>query len=207
MAQKQPFTFESPFASALSGDDRSDEALLAQIVERDQSALAALYDRYSTRVFALAIRLLGDRLAAEEVTQDVFLRLWQHADSFQPGGASFLAWLLAITRNRSIDELRSRRAVARRHEAPALLNAVAADADPQSRAEDRLLAEDVRQALSGLPPAQRQAVELAIFAGLSHSEIAAALGAPLGTVKSWLRQGLQRLRLTLGQGWPDASAE
>jgi RNA polymerase sigma-70 factor (ECF subfamily) len=185
-------------------DERSDETLLALLTQRDQRALVALYDRYGARVFALASRLLSDSQVAEEVTQDVFLRLWQRAETFHPGTSSFLAWLLAITRNRSIDEMRSRRAIARRRESLELTNVAAAAADPQSDVEDRLLAADVRQALADLPPTQRRAVELAIFGGLTHSEIAAALDSPLGTVKSWLRVGLQRLRNTLGQGWPGA---
>ena len=121
------------------GDERPDADLLALVVAREQGALAALYDRYGTRVFALALRLLGDRQAAEEVAQDVFLRIWQRADTFQPGASSVLAWLLAITRNRSIDELRSRRTVARRQETAELPRAPADAADdPQRRAEDRL---------------------------------------------------------------------
>ncbi|HEX9442249.1 MAG TPA: sigma-70 family RNA polymerase sigma factor [Roseiflexaceae bacterium] len=205
MARKPQVRIVQPFASDPPGDGRPDADLLGLVIRREQSALAALYDRYGTRVFALALRLLGDRQAAEEVTQDVFLRIWQRADTFQPGAASVLAWLLAITRNRSIDELRSRRAAARRQEAPELSGTPAGDADdPQRRAEDRLLADDVRRVLNRLPPRQRRAVELAIFGGLTHSEIAAALDAPLGTVKSWLRQGLRQLRATLGPGWPGA---
>lgn len=184
--------------------ERSDEDLLELITQRDQGALGALYDRYGSRVFALAVRLLGDAQVAEEVTQDVFLRLWQRAETFHPGMSSFLAWLLAITRNRSIDELRSRRSIARRRESQELTSSAAVAADPQSDVVDRLLAADVRHALADLPPSQRRAVELAVFGGLTHSEIAAALGSPLGTVKSWLRIGLRQLRNTLGQGWPGA---
>jgi RNA polymerase sigma-70 factor, ECF subfamily len=202
MARKQPLSIAPPVESA--GEERPDADLLALVVVREQGALAALYDRYGARVFALALRLLGDRQAAEEVVQDVFLRIWQRADTFQPGASSVLAWLLAITRNRSIDELRSRRTAARRQETAELPRAPADDAgDPQRRAEDRLLADDVRRVLVDLPPRQRRAVELAIFGGLTHSEIAAALGTPLGTVKSWLRQGLRQLRASLGPGWPE----
>ena len=202
MARKLPFTtLQSDDSGA--PDERPDDALLALIIVRDQEALAAFYDRYGARVFALALRLLNDRQIAEEVTQDVFLRLWQRAETFQPHESSFLAWLLAITRNRSIDELRSRRAAARRRERPEQIGtATAPDADPQSRAEDQLLADDVRRALADLPPVQRRAVELAVFGGLTHSEIAAALDSPLGTAKSWIRQGLRRVRDRLGQGWP-----
>jgi RNA polymerase sigma-70 factor (ECF subfamily) len=188
-------------------DERSDAELLALVARREQLALAALYDRYGTRVFALAMRLLGDRQAAEEVAQDVFLRIWQRADTFQPGASSVLAWLLAITRNRSIDELRSRRGAARRQETAELPGAPAGPADdPQRRAEERLLADDVRKVLVDLPARQRRAVELAIFGGLTHSEVAAALDAPLGTVKSWLRQGLRQIRASLGPGWPEIDA-
>ena len=202
MARKPPFTIAQPAGSDPPPDERPDEVLLASLLLRDQEALAAFYDRYGARVFALALRLLSDRQAAEEVTQDVFLRLWQRAETFHPGDSSFLAWLLAITRNRSIDELRSRRAAARRREEPELTSAPTTDDDPQSRAVDRLLADDVRRALADLPPLQRRAVELAVFGGLTHSEIAAVLDSPLGTVKSWIRQGLRRLRDALGQGWP-----
>jgi RNA polymerase sigma-70 factor (ECF subfamily) len=185
-------------------DERSDAELLVLVARREQLALAALYDRYGGRVFALAMRLLGDRQAAEEVAQDVFLRIWQRADTFQPGASSVLAWLLAITRNRSIDELRSRRGAARRQETAEMPGAPAGAADdPQRRAEERLLADDVRRVIVDLPARQRRAVELAIFGGLTHSEVAAALGAPLGTVKSWLRQGLRQIRGALGPGWPE----
>ena len=195
-------TIESPDNIPLA-DARTDAELLARVARREQWALAALYDRFGGRVFVLALRLLGDRQAAEEVTQDVFLRIWQRADTFQPGAASVLAWLLAITRNRSIDELRSRRGAARRQETAELTSATADLAgDPQRRAEDRLLADDVRRLLAGIPARQRRALELSIFGGLSHSEIAAALETPLGTVKSWLRQGLRQLREALGSDWP-----
>ena len=193
-----PASLESPSELLPDAD------LLALIVHREQHALAALYDRHGTRVFALSFRLLNDRQAAEEVTQDVFLRIWQRADTFHPGTSSVLAWLLAITRNRSIDELRSRRSIARRQETAELPNSPADAADdPQRRVESRLLADDVRRVLGDLPLRQRRAIELAVFGGLTHSEIAAALDTPLGTVKSWLRQGLRQLRVALGPGWPE----
>jgi RNA polymerase sigma-70 factor, ECF subfamily len=204
MARKPNARIDQPAAQDAPVDERSDADLLALIVQREQPALAALYDRYGLRVFALALRLLGDRQAAEEVTQDVFLRIWQRAGTFHPGASSMLAWLLAITRNRSIDELRSRRSIARRQEIAELPGTPAtADDDPQYRVESRLLADDVRRVLVDLPPRQRRALELAVFGGLTHSEIAAALDTPLGTVKSWLRQGLRQLRATLGPGWPE----
>src|SRR5690349_5071271 len=180
MARKSHATIAQPAAPDTSTDERPDADLLALVVQREQRALSMLYDRYGGRVFALALRLLSDRQAAEEVTQDVFLRIWQRADTFQPGASSALAWLLAITRNRSIDELRSHRANARRQEAPELHGTASGAADdPQRRAEDRLLADEVRRVLAMLPPRQRRAIELAVFGGLTHSEIAAALDAPL----------------------------
>jgi RNA polymerase sigma-70 factor (ECF subfamily) len=204
MARTPPDRTIQSLAGEPPAGERTDAELLALVAQRQQPALAALYDRFGGRVFALALRLLGDRQVAEEVTQDVFLRIWQRADTFQPGTASVLAWLLAITRNRSIDELRSRRGVVRRQETAELSSAPADLADdPQRRAEDRLLADDVRRVLAGLPMRQRRALELSIFGGLSHSEIAAALDTPLGTVKSWLRQGLRQLRASLGAGWPE----
>ena len=181
-----------------------DEALLARVAAGDSRALETLYDRYSRVVYGTALRILGATEPAEEVVQETFWRVWRRSSTFQPGASSVLAWLLAITRNRSIDELRSRRTAARRQETAELPRASADDADdPQRRAEDRLLADDVRRVLVDLPPRQRRAVELAIFGGLTHSEIAAALGTPLGTVKSWLRQGLRQLRASLGPGWPE----
>jgi RNA polymerase sigma-70 factor (ECF subfamily) len=205
MARIPPDHSTEQSTSDTLADGRSDAELLALVARREQPALALLYDRYGGRVFALALRLLGDRQAAEEVTQDVFLRIWQRADTFQPGSASVLAWLLAITRNRSIDELRSRRGAARRQETGELPGAPADTADdPQRRAEGRMLADDVRRVLAELPVRQRRALELSIFGGLSHSEIAAALDTPLGTIKSWLRQGLRQLRTSLGAGWPEA---
>jgi RNA polymerase sigma-70 factor, ECF subfamily len=109
------------------------------------------------------------------------------------------------SRSRAI--VASTSSAARRQEAAERIGTPAGDADdPQRRAEDRLLADDVRRVLAELPARQRRAVELAIFGGLTHSEIAGALGAPLGTVKSWLRQGLRQLRATLGPSWPGGDA-
>lgn len=187
----------------LTYEHYSDTELLALIVQCQQPALAALYDRYGIRVFMLALRLLGDRQVAEEITQDVFLRIWQRAHTFQPGTSSVLAWLLAITRNRSIDEIRSQRAVSRRHEQVDLPPSVTdTNDDVQRRVEGHLLTDEVRQALARLPSQQRRAIELSLFGGLSQSEIAAVLDRPLGTVKTWLRLGMRQLRAVLGPNWP-----
>lgn len=195
----QPFT---DVVSSLVGEDAEhtnqvtlcDEALLALIVQGDNEALGVLYDRYGRLVFTVALRITGDRETAEEVVQDVFQGVWQSARGFQVGNNTS-SWLLGITRHRAIDATRSRRYQARkREESLTFEQPTAEEWDPEHQADVSMLRETVRNALNDLPPMQRQAIELAYYGDLTYVEIANQLGQPLGTVKTRMRLGMQKLR-------------
>ena len=164
-----------------------------RVLRREEPALGAIYDRYCRLVYAVALRITGDRQAAEEVTQDVFQAVWQCAGSFQPGG-SLAAWLMGIARHRAIDMTRSRRYRARAREELLEEHSPSNSAANDSPADTLVLRTVVRAALAELPPMQREAIELAYYGGLTHVEIAGRLGEPIGTIKSRMRLGLARLR-------------
>jgi RNA polymerase sigma-70 factor (ECF subfamily) len=180
----------------------SDHELLLRLQARDESALEALYDRYAGLVFTLALRIVGDRHLAEEVLQDTFWRCWVGAEQFDPARGRPTGWLLGVARNRAIDMLRSRQHQARLHERDSFSAESGADPmalDPNSLStpdvhEAVLLRDTVGQALKGLSMPQRQAIELAYYGGLTQVEIATTLGVPLGTVKTRMRDGMERLR-------------
>jgi RNA polymerase sigma-70 factor (ECF subfamily) len=178
--------------------DREDAALAAAIAGGDAMALDQLYLRYRPAAFATAVSLLRDPSAAEDVVHDAFLSVWRAAASFRPERGSLRAWLMTIVRNAAIDHLRSRRV------APQLQKAIArfeitgtGEDDVHAAVVAAADARRLRAAVQTLPPAQRDAVELAFFGGLTHCEIAARTGLPLGTVKGRLRLGLRRLRQDL----------
>ncbi len=179
----------------------SDEELIARLACGDLEALETLYTRYARPVFSLAVRVLGDEAEAEEVTQDAFERAWRYAPSFDRSRGRFATWLLSMTHHIAIDVLRKRQ---RRPQVVggdpgALALELMADprADVAATTVERVQGARVRTALRALPDSQRQAIELAYFGGLSHLEIAAALGDPLGTVKARIRRGMERLRAAL----------
>lgn len=164
----------------------------------DGTALAELYDRHGRAVYALALRILGDAADAEDLTQDVFTLAWKNAAKYDPARGAVPAWLLVTTRTRAIDRIRSRRVrpqafggdddgrrLAAIPDASPSVDTIVASADSAAR---------VRTALASLPGEQRAAIELAYFQGLSHSEIAEQTATPLGTIKTRIRAGLQRLR-------------
>jgi RNA polymerase sigma-70 factor (ECF subfamily) len=165
------------------------ETILRQLASGDGHALGELYDRYASVVKGLAMRILRDRSDAEDVVQDVFVQVWSQAARFDPLRGTPQAWLCTIARTRAIDRLRRR--VARREEVG--VPSIAVTEGPRS--EDGIA---VRKALDGIPPDQRRALELAYYDGLTHSEIARRVGAPLGTIKTRIRTALTRLRNTLG---------
>jgi RNA polymerase sigma-70 factor (ECF subfamily) len=172
-----------------------DEELLALILRRQEVALGAVYDRYGRLVYAVALRITGDRETAEEVVQDVFQNVWQAAGTFQPRAGAFAAWLLGITRHRAIDATRSKRERARAREQTLDFEvAVGSDKAIEREVGQALLGDAVRKALAELPPNQRQAVEMAYYGDLTRAEIAERLGEPLGTIKTRLRLGLMKLR-------------
>jgi RNA polymerase sigma-70 factor (ECF subfamily) len=158
--------------------------------------LEALYDAHHRQAIGLAYRILGDLGEAEEVVQEVFLSAWRTTHQFDPARGSQRAWLLSMVRNRSIDVLRARK---RRPVQPLAEGVDPPDTqDVPAQAASNVDAAAARDALNALPPEQKQVIELAYFGGLSHTEIAAQLAAPVGTVKGRIRLGLDRLRVAMG---------
>ena len=169
-----------------------DAALAAGVRAGDSAALAQLYDRYSSLVYAVALRVLADTAAAEDILQDVFMQLWRNPGLFDASRGSLGAWLAVITRHRAIDQLRKRRPETDVEEVVISVEAGLDDAAERSRFLER-----VRGVLAGLPAEQRSALEMAFFEGLTHSEIAQQTGQPLGTIKTRIRSALLALRKAL----------
>lgn len=176
----------------------ADDELVHRVAAGDSEALAQLFKRYSGAVYSLAYRMLNDREGAEELLNEAFVRVWRQAPSFDARKAKFSTWLMSIARNLGIDQLRSRRARPQRSDPLTPDDAELDRADESVDVERDVWNSErrrlIRQALQELPPAQRQALELAYFEGLTHSEISARLGDPLGTTKTRIRLGLQKLR-------------
>ena len=176
-----------------------DDRLLAQIAAGDRQAFETLYDRYAAIVFGLALRMLGDRSSAEEAVQEIFWRVWQRLGSFDRSRA-FAPWLFGIAHNYCIDELRRRKVrpqpVYEDDEHP-VLSGIPDESDVGDAAIQAEQQRTVRAAIDQLPDEQRQALLLAYYGGLTQQEIAARLGNPLGTVKTRMRLGLQKLRALL----------
>jgi len=161
----------------------------------EERALAELYDRYGQAVYNLALRITRDPGAAEEISVDSFLQLWRQADRFDAHHGTLASWLFTITRSRAIDRVRAAGAAKRTQtEDPTPVSTALPPDEMASVAERRRL---VREAMTALSPAQRTALELAYYEGLSHSQIADRLGEPLGTVKTRIRQAMIVLRTTL----------
>ncbi|HEY4589795.1 MAG TPA: sigma-70 family RNA polymerase sigma factor [Thermoanaerobaculia bacterium] len=176
----------------------TDVALVRLVVDRRPEALSALYDRYAPALLAVARRILGSPADAEEVLQEVFLHVWNHAGRYDAGRSSVSTWLILIARSRAIDRLRSRKVVERTHETSAQGNPVE-HASPEG-VENVFLQERrerVRGEMAKLPGEQRQILEMAFYEGLSQSEIAARAGLPLGTVKTRTLLAMKKLRNAL----------
>jgi RNA polymerase sigma-70 factor, ECF subfamily len=176
-------------ASARLQPANVDRSLIRGISNGQEDAVAELYDRYSSIVYSVALRVLGDTGRAEDVMQEVFMQLWRNPGAFDAHRGSLAAWLAVIARNRAIDAVRKRRPESNIEDV-----VVAADLDLESEAARKIAVEKVRGVLAGMPTEQRRAVELAFFEGLTHTEVAAKLGEPLGTVKTRIRSALQTLR-------------
>jgi RNA polymerase sigma-70 factor, ECF subfamily len=173
----------------------SDAALVRRLLRKDVRAFEQLYDRHSRIVYGLVLRILQQASTAEEVVQDVFLQLWRNAGQYQEGRGPFVPWLLTLARNRALDNLRLKSERQRRREDQTeQLPPIAQMPEYEKALDERRRAEVVRTLIGSLSPPQKKAIEMAYFEGLSHSEIAAALHEPLGTVKSWIRNGLLRLK-------------
>jgi len=190
-----PNVFLAVFTSSESNELSRDAALVHRLLQRDMSAFEELYNRHSRIVYALVLRVLQQASTAEEVVQDVFLQLWRNAAQFDGSRGPFVPWLLTLARNRALDQLRLKSERQRRREDQAEeLPPVVAIPDYEGFFDDARRATRVRELVASLNPQQKRAIELAYFEGLSHSEIANALKEPLGTVKSWIRNGLLRLK-------------
>jgi len=179
----------------------TDGELVSRIANGDSSALEQLYDRYVRQCFGLALRLLGNAQLAEEVVQEVFLKVWSQPTRYSSDRGQFASWLLSLVHHRSVDELRrrSRTEVALDDQTTGSLLNTQPDSQPEPPDQAVLNEQQraVRQALASIPQNQRQVLEMAYYGGLSQSEIAARLQQPLGTVKTRMRSGMQQLRLLL----------
>ena len=177
-------------------DNLSNEQLMALIVSGDTAAYEMLYDRYSSMVMGLALRMTGDRAMAEDVVQETFWRVWSKADSFDNQRGAFTSWFFGIARNLSVDMLRRR--TMRPQQTDETESMIELIADPKADvAEIALLGakhQQVRAAVATLPVEQRYVIEMAFFNGMTRQEIAQATGEPLGTIHTRARLALQKLR-------------
>ena len=186
-------------------DEFEDGNLMEAICDRDRRALEALYTRYSGPVHSLALRMLRDPGAAEEVAQDTFFNVWRRAGSYKAPRGSVKSWLFSIAHNRTIDELRKRkRHYDRVRHGVDLSNKASEsrDGDPAEYATAQFEGSRLKDALTTLRPEQREVLVLAYFGGLTHTEISKRLDQPLGTVKTRIRLGIRRLRDTMGAQSP-----
>jgi RNA polymerase sigma-70 factor, ECF subfamily len=188
-----------PAASSLDAD------LLARVARGDRAAFSQLYDQSSTLLFSLAFRILGDRDATADLLQDVYLEVWRKRVSYDAGRGSPMAWLVTMTRSRAVDRLRSRAAKGHGVTDPIDNSPAAQLPDGNSSPLDASAGNEIKalvgKALAELPEPQRKAIELAFYQGLSHSEIAARLDEPLGTVKTRIKLGMDKLRTVLRPCW------
>ena len=192
-------------STPLSGTDRS--ALLARLLARtalaDQQAFSELYRLSSSQLYAVALRILRDSAAAEEVLQEAFVSVWHHAGSYSAAKSQAQTWLTSIVRNRCLDQLRRREidtvTLTREDGDDPDVDFASTGPTPIELLLDGAEAQSVRQCVDALEGAQKQAIALAFYQGLTHAELAVHLREPLGTVKSWIRRGLERLKHCLDQ--------
>lgn len=199
-AEQQPTVFPTLRPTVTENDLK----LMQSIAAGDPQALRALYDRYASLVYALALRILRDRAEADELLVDVFWELWSRSDRYDPSRGTPLTYLMTLTRSRAIDRTRGRkiRPLSLQYDDSIEPTATGSVSDDALSTERR---EIVRRALAGLDPQQREVIECSFYDGLSHSEIADKLGKPLGTVKTYIRQGLIRLRESLRTAYGGAA--
>lgn len=178
-----------------------DLAYLLKLCGRgDQNAFAALYDAIASRVQGLAVRVVRDPAQAEEVAQEAFLEIWKNSSRFDPERGSPLGWLLTIVHRKAVDRVRSAEASTRRDTTYQQQNQQVEHDSTAEAAQASLEARRVRAAMDSLTPIQREALELAYFGGYTHTEVATMLDLPVGTAKTRIRDGLIRLRDTMGVG-------
>jgi RNA polymerase sigma-70 factor (ECF subfamily) len=177
-----------------------DDELMDRLASRDLAAFETLYDRYGDLVYSVSLRVVGDTYVAEDVTQDVFLRVWRRPEQFDLTRGKFVTWLMSVTRNRSIDQRRSQSRRMRHESLPPVDDEEDVLPSEDSRDDPALatvLADEraaVRAAIDCLPAEQKLAIQLAYFGGMTQQEIANGLGHPLGTVKTRIRLGMQKMR-------------
>ena len=192
------------------GPDPADEQIIRRIVAGDQGALAELYDRWARPAFSLARRVCADEGLAEDVVQEVFLAFWREPRRFDPARGAFGSWLLTLVHHKAVDAVRCE-SVIRRRTVPASEDGEEWSSTPGPGADQAALgsvvAGQVRDALGRLPAEQREALALAYYAGYTQREVATLTGVPLGTVKSRMFTGIQRLRSVLGPLLADAASE
>ncbi len=177
-----------------------DPALLSLIARSQEGALVQLYDRYNRLVFSLAFTIIQDQATAEEITLDVFMRVWQKAATYRPEQAKVSTWLAHIARNHAIDVLRRLASRPEQNTVPwddRLLLSDPPSQSPSDSMEETLQREQIHRALAGLPPEQRQVLFLAYFEGYTQTRIAETLRQPLGTIKTRIRLAMQKLRYLL----------
>ncbi len=197
----------SGLASVPSGDtssDGTDAPDLGELLRRssrgDQAAFAELYDATSARVYGLVLRVVRDPAQAQEVTQEVFLETWRTASRFDAARGSAISWILTISHRKGVDRVRSAEAASRRDTSYHQTNHTVAHDTTAESAAAVTEGQRVRQAMADLTTAQRTAIELAYFGGYTHTEVATMLDLPVGTAKTRIRDGLIRLRDTMGVG-------
>lgn len=174
------------------------EDLLGRVAQGDRAAFGELYDRTASRVFGLVKRLLRDHSQSEEVTQEIFLEIWQNATRYEPSKGSAISWMLTMTHRRAVDRIRASQA-SRDRDTRIGIRDFAPEYDSVAESvEVHIESERVKEAMKRLTELQRQAVQLAYFGGYSHSEVSQMLKVPIGTVKTRLRDGMIRLRDELG---------
>ena len=178
--------------------DLSDAELVQRMAEGDVVALEELYTRYARPVYSFAVRIVGDNLVAEEILQEAFVRAWRQSDRFEFSRGSFPSWLLSITHNLAIDEVRRRQRRPQRADAVDISDVLRLEIDESANVEEAAEASELRERIRGamaqLPQAQRRVIELAYFEGLTQREIAALLEEPLGTIKTRMRLAMQKLK-------------
>ena len=184
----------------------ADEDLISLVVEGDAEAFAALYDRHGRAAYSLAYRMMGDRQAAEDLTQDSFLKVWRSSGGYRSDRGSVRTWILSIVHNRGIDQLRS--LASRRRTQDRVEQSAPRSQPSEAFAETwrNRQREQIREALSTLPSEQSRILELAYFSGYTHVEISDLLGLPLGTVKGRMRLGLKKIRGHFDSGGTAAGA-
>jgi len=174
------------------------EELLTRVAQGDQQAFAELYDRTSSRVFGLVKRLLRDHAQSEEVTQEIFLEIWQTATRYDSGKGGAMSWMLTMTHRRAVDRVRASQSSRDRDTRIGIRDFAPEFDSVAENVEIQIESERVKEAMTRLTELQRQAVSLAYFGGYSHSEVSQMLKVPIGTVKTRLRDGMIRLRDELG---------